>query len=660
MPRSAAAAVGGRSDIWAFGCVMYEMLTGRRAFDGEDMTDVLGAVVRLEPNWEALPPDVPLPVRTLLQSCLVKDRGRRVADVSTALFVLDKATSLATPTTAGADAALRRPVWRRVVIPVTAAIAASAVVGTGVWFATRTAAPLPSRVSRLLIPTTGLSLLGNLFLAIAPDGFRVAYVGNNATQLYVRALDALEPAVVYTSADLTQPFISADGEWIGFFESGALKKVAVTGGPAFPLASLDGAPRGATWGADGTIITASSNTVTGLQRTAPEGGPATVLTRPDPTQGEADHVWPERLPGGRSVLFTITPLSGGLDTAQVAVLDLRTGTHKVLVRGGSLGRYVPSGHLVFAVAGELRAVPFDLEHLETRGTPVTVVRNVFTSGALGVAQAVVASDGTLVYITGNAGPPAQRTLAWVDRQGRETPIAAEPRRYVYPRLSPDGTRVAVVAIDQELDVWVWDLGRATLTRTTFDAGSDHAPIWTPDGLRLIFSSERFGIRNLFWQAANNTGVGERLAESPRSQQATGVTPDGRWLAYEANSSGRFEVFVRPFPDVNSGHWQVSADGGTRPLWTPNGRELIYVSPTGALMSVGTTSGSSWAVTKRVVVVKEGYITTPAIDVGRTYDVADDGRFLMVKGGGTDQTAAPAGITVVQNWGEELKRLVPAR
>ena len=391
----------------------------------------------------------------------------------------------------------------------TAALVAAAVVGTGVWYATRAAPPPPPRVSRLHIANTGtaaLSLAGNTTLAIAPDGSRVVYVGNNGTQLFVRALDVLEPAVVFTSAELSQPFISPDGQWIGFVEGGALKKVAVTGGPAFSLASLDGTARGATWGADDAIIAATSNAATGLQRVTAAGGPATVLTRPDPAQGEADHVWPERLPGGRAVLFTIMPLAGGLDTAQVAVLDLQTGTRTVLVRGGSLGRYVPSGHLVFAAAGELRAVPFDLARLETRGTPVTVVRNVMTT-AVGISQAVVAGDGTLAYVSGAAAALAPRTLVWVDRQGRETPIPAPPRRYVYPRLSPDGTRVAVVAIDQELDVWVWDLGRATLTRATFDAGIDHSPVWTPDGLRLIFSSERDGIRNLFWQAANTHGGG---------------------------------------------------------------------------------------------------------------------------------------------------------
>ena len=582
------------------------------------------------------------------------------------------------------------------------------VVGTGVWFVARSPAPMPLRVSRLQITTTGaaaLSLAGNSYLAIAPDGSRIVYVGNNGTQLYVRALDALEPAAVFTSAELSQPFVSADGQWIGFVESGALKKVAVTGGPAFSLTGLDGTARGATWGADDAIIAATSNAATGLLRVPAAGGPATVLTRPDPAQGEADHLWPERLPGGRAVLFTIMPLGGGLDKAQVAVLDLQTGTYTVLVRGGSLGRYVPSGHLVFAAAGELRAVPFDLARLETRGTPVTVVRNVLTNSQ-GVTQAVIAGDGTLAYMPGIAASQLQRTLAWVDRQGRETLIPAPPRRYVLPRLSPDGKRVAVVAVDQELDVWVWDLDRATLTRATFDAGIDHSPMWTADGLRLIFSSERDGIRNLFWQSANTTGPVERLSRSASSQQASSVSPDGRrlifterlpgsaedimqleldgthrvtpvlqsafaerngvvspdgrWLAYEANESGRFEVSVRPFPDVNSGHWPVSAAGGTRPLWTRNGRELIYVSPTGALMSVGVAHGPSWAAEQPVQVVKEGYLTTPVVDLGRTYDVAPDGRYLVVKGAATDPTATPLGLIVVQHWGEELKRLVPTR
>jgi serine/threonine-protein kinase len=410
------------------------------------------------------------------------------------------------------------------------------------------------------------------------------------------------------------------------------------------------------------------------------------------------------LPGGRAVLFTITSLTGGLDAAQVAVLDLQTGAHRILVRGGSHAQYVSSGHLVYAAAGTLRAVPFDLARLETRGTPVTVVPDVVTTIKGGV-NAVVAGDGTLAYVLGTVeGTP--RTLVWVDRQGRETPIPVPPRPYLLPALSPDGTRVAVFANDQQRDLWVWDLRRTTLTRLTSAPGVDVVHVWTPDSRRLIFTSERAGVRNLFWQAADGAGAVERLTESPNTQYPTGVSPDGRrlifaddfpttaddvmaieldatrrvtplvqspfierngtvspdgrWLAYEANDSGRFEIYVRPFPDVSGGVWQVSTIGGTRPIWTRSGQELIYVSPTGALMGVEVARGPAWAATTPTLVVKEGYLTNLNW-WGRSYDVSPDAqRFLMIKEGGADGTAAPANIIVVQHWVEELKRLVPTK
>ena len=670
------------------------MLTGRRAFDGEDMTDVLGAVVRLEPNWEALPSGVPPSVRTLLQRCLVKDRRHRVADISTALFVLDQAASLAAPAGTAFVAPLpRRPLWRRVVTPVAAAVVTSTVVGAGIWFAMR---PVPLRVSRLtMTPTfaTALTISNNqLHLAITPDGSRLIYVGNRGTQLFVRALDALAPVPVFTGAPIG-PFVSPDGRWLGFVDGiTVLKKVAMTGGPAVTLATLDGLPRGAIWNPDDTIIFATANLATGLQRITAAGGPTTVLTRPDRTQGEADHLWPELLPGGRAVLFTITALTGGLEAAQVVVLDLQTGTRTVLVRGGSHAHYVRSGHIVYAAAGTLRAVPFDLARLQTRGSPVPAVPDVVTTLTGGV-YAVVAGDGTLAYVSGGGAPGAgaQRTLVWVDRQGRETPIPAPSRAYAYPRLSPDGTRVAVMANNQEQDIWVWDLGRTTLTRVTSDPGNDTNPVWMPDGGRVVFSSGRLsvsGAPNLFWQAADGIGAVERLTESPNAQNATAVSPDGRrviftetvpktgqdvmqveldgthrvtplvqtlfserngvvspdsrWLAYEANESDRFEIFVQPFPDVNSGRWQVSTGGGTRPLWARSGQELFYTSATGALMRVDVERARSWAATTPTQLVKEGYYgTIPSVEVSRQYDVAPDGqRFLMIKDGdGSDHTAA---------------------
>jgi eukaryotic-like serine/threonine-protein kinase len=699
-----------RADIWAFGCVLYEMLTGQRAFDGQGVSETLARVIEREPDWARLPATLSPALRMYLTRCLQKDPRQRVQAMGDVRLALEGAFETALPQAAAPPVV---PAWRRVaLVSVAAIISGGAIVGTLVWAAMRPAEPTPPRVSRLQVTPSGTSSL-NIFwnnrdLAITPDGSRVIYVGNRGTQLFVRALDALEPVAVFTGgpAGPNGPFVSPDGQWIGFADGrGVLKKVAVTGGPAVTLATLDTAgPAGATWGPDDTIIVATGAVETGLQRVSAAGGPMTVLTRPDRAKGEADHFWPEMLPGGRAVLFTITALTGGLDAAQVAVLDLQTGARRILVRGGSHAHYVSSGHLVYAAAGTLRAVPFDLARLETRGTPVTVVPDVVTTITGGV-DAVVADDGTLAYVSGSVAA-TPRTLVWVDRQGRETPIPATPRPYLLPALSPDGTRLMVFGNDQEHDLWLWDFGRAALTRLTLAPGIDGIGVWTPDSRRVIFSSDRAGVRNLFWQTADGSGAVERLTESPDTQypsavspdgrrlifteEAPGtaddvmmmeldgsrrvtplvqspfnerngsVSPDGRWLAYEANDSGRVEVYVRPFPDVSSGHWQVSTNGGTRPIWTRTGQELVYASPTGALMRVGVARGPSWQATTPTQVVREGYYTIPNW-WGLSYDIsADAQRFLMLKEGGADGTAAPVSIILVQHWVEELKRLVPTK
>lgn len=543
-------------------------------------------------------------------------------------------------------------------------------------------------------------------LAITPDGTRLVYVGANGAALFVRALDQLDPTPLTGFNAAFAPFVSPDGQWIGVFDGAsapALKRVATTGGPVITIGRPDGASRGSSWGADGTIIFATTNLTTGLQRIAAAGGESTVLTRPDGARGEADHVWPEILPGGQAVLFTITATTGRLDQAQIAVLDLRTGTVRVLIRGGSDARYAASGHLVYAAAGTLRAVAFDLARLAIVGTSVEVLPQVQTA-ATGAAKLAVAASGTLVYVPGGMATGAPRSLVWVDRHGLETPLSAQPRSYVYPRLSPDGTRLALFISDQELDVWLFDLARATLTRVTFDPGLENYPAWTPDGGQVLFSSERAGARNLFVQAADSTGAATRLTESPNAQYPTSVSPDGtrlvftdiattsedvmqlrldgshavtpllqtpfrerngevspdgRWLAYEANDSGRFEIHVRPFPDVASGHWQVSTDGGTRPLWARNSQELFYLAPTGALMRVRVARGPTWAATAPTKLF-EGPYGAAAFHFGRTYDVSPDGRrFLMIKDGAAgDPKATPASMVVVLNWLEELKQRVP--
>jgi Tol biopolymer transport system component len=367
----------------------------------------------------------------------------------------------------------------------------------------------------------------------------------------------------------------------------------------------------------------------------------------------------------------------------------------------------------------LGAVAFDLKRLEIVGTPVPVLEQV-TTGFMNGVNFSISGDGTLVYVPGGSrvgqitgGPPLARTLVWVDRQGREEPLKAPTRPYAYPRLSPDGTRVAVDIRDQETDIWIWDLARETLTRLTFDPAPDTHPIWTPDGQRVMFRSQRTAPGNLFWQAADGTGAAERFTESPNNQIASAfspdgaqlvlreqtstngedllvltmeggglgrrprdvrplvhttftevngeISPDGRWLVYQSNESGQDEIYVRPFPDADRGRWQVSTGGGTRPLWARSGKELFYVGPSGAVISASVEGGSTFRGGNPTRLF-EGRYLMDAIFTGRTYDVSPDGqRFLMIKlDGGSIDTSAPPSIIVVQHWTEELKRLVPTK
>ena len=705
-----------RCDLWAFGCVVYEMLTAKRAFEGEDITDTIAAVMRGEPNWSALPPDTPANVRLLLESCLTKDRRRRAADIAVVQFLLgDRATvASAVPVPA---LTTRHPVWRRA-LPwgVAGVFAVALVTALQAWSPWRAAAT--PRVTRLTITTSGpaaLTMNGlDRDLAVSPDGLHVVYLGNNRTQLFVRALDSFEPIAIATntgtSGNLRSPFISPDGQWVGFVSGNTtIRKVAITGGPPVTVATLDGVPRGASWAPDGTIVFATVNLATGLQRVSAAGGTPEVLTRPDHAHGEADHVWPELLPGGRAVLFTITMQTGGLDAAQVVVRDLATGTQKVLVRGGTHAHYTASGHLVYVAAGTLRAIAFDSARLETHGTAVPVLPRLATTDT-GTGDFALSSDGTLIYVdVPGSILLSARTLVWVNRTGKEEAIAAPPRAYQHPRLSPDGTRVAVFSNDQENDIWIWSLQHATLTRLTLESSRDEVPIWTPDGRRIVFSSNREsgGSTNLWWQAADGTGVAERLTTSSQAQFATGTTPDGtavlfmeqtptmggdllqvaldgtrrvtpllhtkvderngivspsgRWLAYDSNSSGTAEIYVRPFPNVGGGQWQVSTAGGRQPLWARNGKELFYLDDAGGLSRVLVeTSGTTWNAGTPMKLFEGRYYDATTGSAGRSYDVSPDGeRFLMIKRPGSDAGATSA-ILVVQHWNEELKRLVPTK
>jgi eukaryotic-like serine/threonine-protein kinase len=696
------------TDIWAFGCVLYEMLTGRAVFEGETAGELLEGVFKTEPDWNRLPRNTPSMIRKLLRRCLHKEKKLRLHDMADARLEIDEASTESAETFASLETTAPEQLnsninpKRRALFAVGGAVGGALIAGLALWSFTSGA---PPRVTRTMITSSlanALSIDGSdRDLVITPDGMRILYSGNNQTQIFVRSLDQLEAtALVTTPSAVHGIFASPNGEWIGFVEgTNTLKKVASTGGPPITLMTMDGNSLGSAWARDDSIIFATSNPTTGLQRVPANGGVAETLTLPNRDRGEADHVWPEILPKGSGVLFTITPVSGGVENAQIAVLDLAKRTWKTLVQGGHHAHYVAGGYLVYAAGTALRAVAFDLDALEVRGTSVLVVPRLVTTD-LGAADFSVATNGTLVYVDAPVNPTGRR-LVWVDRKGQETPLAAPPRAYQYPRLTPDGTGITLT-IGGQSGLWVWDLQNSTLRRPS---GSGSNPVWTPDGKRIVLGEEQGG-GGLVVRAADGTGNPERLTEGPNIQVATSITPDGgavifheitptrgrdlrlvklaqrrspehstalldtvfderngmvspdgHWLAYESDGSGQFEIYVRPFPNVNDGQWQVSTNGGRQPLWATSNHELFYVALDGVLSVVPVEPrGSIWAARTPQPMFDRRYYSGGGVP--RQYDVSRDGqRFVMLKQGAGDTVASPPQIVVVQNWFEELKKQV---
>jgi eukaryotic-like serine/threonine-protein kinase len=697
-----------RGDVWAFGAVLYEMLTGARAFKGNDVPETIAAVLRAEVEWARLPAATPPALRHLLVRCLEREPQRRLRDIGEARIALEDLAAGVSPsshTPAGPGPPRR---WRQA-MALGLAAAAGIAAGAFLW---GPPSETPASVTRFTLSTPADRALRpdsqSRDLAVTADGLRVVYKGGSQldrTQLFVHALDELEPVPLTTPGQPKGPFTSPDGLWIGFFEPGppgaALKKVAIGGGPAIDVSRLDGPSRGATWGPNNVIIAASGATSTGLLRIPAAGGPFEVVTRPDRQRGEADHLYPHILPDGRSVLFTITALSGGFDMAKVAIFDLRSGVWSTLIPGASQAQYLPSGHIVYAAGGALWAVPFDLAALRLAGTARIVVPQVVTLPT-GAAEFDVSPDGTLAYVATGGASTRPRTLVWVDRQGRETPIPAPARPYASARLSPDGTRVAVEIEDQENDVWVWHLDRETLTRVTTDPGLDESPIWTSDGSRLVFTSETGGVMgSLFWQRADGSGRPEPLSDGKLIQRATSalsdgsrllfsegaglmslsldgrkqvktlvrlsqgsgdgvVSPDGLWLAYVAIDGSSPNIFVSRFDDPDADRIQVTPAGGTQPRWAPDGRTLLYLALDGTLTSVQISAGAGLTVSRPQQVLSRPYFHGLTFSRGATYDVAPDGqRFLMVKDSESPAARQPT-VVVVRNWFEELRRLAPRR
>ena len=703
-------AVDRRSDIWAFGCVLYEMLTRRRAFEADDVSLTLARVLEREPEWNWIPTEVPSRVRQAMRACLRKDPKQRIGDAQSLRLALEGAFETAATHTQGGIVA--HSVWgRRLTVAAASGIVAVLVTTLAAW--SLWPAEAPPTVTRFDydIPP-GQQVTGQAGLAVSPDGRQFAYM--TAEGLYLRTMETLEATLIQGTQG-TNPFFSPDGESVGYWSGGELKRASVRGGAPVVICASAAPPFGASWGPNNMILFAQRQ---GIMRVSASGGtPELVIKAGTGEQFDG----PQWMPDGDSVLFSVTTGTGRTrwDEAQVVVQSLRTGERTVVLRGGSDARYVSRGHLIYALQNGLFAVAFDADRLQVNGGALSVTdglvramdSRLVSEGGSAAANYGVSEEGTLVYLTGVA-PSTRRSLVWVDRQGREEPLAAPPRSYVYARLSPDGTRVALSTTDQQADIWVWELARGTLTRVTFNPDPDLNPAWSHDGKRLLFSSVLGGtLSNVFWQAADGTGSPERLIEHPTTQvpqsvspdgsrillregsvsnynvtvlslgaerrteplihtefqeQNAEISPDGRWLAYQSDESGKDEVYVRPFPNVDGGRWQASTSGGTRPLWARNGQELFYMATAGteaAVMSVRVEPGATWtaAVPTKLFAGRFFFVDGGGSGIGRTYDVSLDGRrFLMIKdsSSGTSSDETPGRFVVVQNWFEELKRLVP--
>jgi len=604
-------AVDKRTDIWSFGVVLFEMLTGRRAFDGEDMTEVLGAVVRLEPLWDALPPDVPPPVRTLLQSCLVKDPRRRVADISTALFVLDKVASLTAPAVtpsvgpATSSASRGRLMWMAAL-----AVAAAVIVALAIP-AVRHLREKPSSAMRVVSFTMDLAPADRLgptsfygrpvvtAFAISPDGATIVFGGevtapSPTTMLYRRPLAEAQAVRIPGTEGAEYPFFSPDGQWVGFAAGNKLKKVALSGGPPIDLCDFTFAGRidGASWGPSGVIAFARQ----GLWTVSDSGGkPGAVFLTPSPQAFSMGSMhWasvdaPHMLPDGQTALFTEAP-SLKWEEAHVDAIDLTTKQRKTLLTNAADARYSPTGHLVFVRNAALLAVPFDTTRVEVTGAPVPLLAGVMQSTnavgpqyETGMGQFALSASGVLVYASGDRYPTPTSILLRVDRKGVDTRLAEVKGYLAGLRLSSSGSRVvAFKGGDGSLasDIWMYDLPSGTPTRLT-STGEETWPLFSLDSKSVAFLKDgrNGGIYSL---PLNGSATPQRIIEPTPGVVAASWSPDGKWLAYLQTVGNVPQIFVRPIrdgkPDAGEPR-QFSPSTFTQrdAEFSPNSRWIAYTS-----------------------------------------------------------------------------------
>jgi serine/threonine-protein kinase len=693
-----------RADIWAFGCVLFEMLTGRAAFSGKNVTDILAAVIRAEPEWSSLPANLHWRLRELIARCLEKEAKDRYHDISDVRVDIQKVladpSGLLVPLIMTVEPRTRL----RTILPwVAGGVVLSAIIaGVAVWNLRK---PEPHQVIRFSYELPKDQQIGDLeerAIAVSPDGRQIVYSTHEG--LYLRSMDEIDAKLLPGTGGAGQrPFFSPDGKWVVFFSSidNKLKKIPISGGAPVTLADIS--PYGSfDWNADDTIVYGQKGK--GIMRVSANGGTPEQIIKP--AENEHNLVHPQILPDGKSVLFTrVSPLP-----EKIIVQSLKSGERKELVEGNA-ARYLPTGHIVYAVGDNLLAVQFDINTLKVIGGPVPVVGSVLQIAA---PQYAVSDSGTLAYVlmTETFIATAPRILVWVDRNGKEEPLTAPVNAYFNPRISPDGTKVALSILTAgHRDIWIWDLIHKTLARLTFDGRANASPLWTPDGKRITFFSYREGRFSLCWKSADGAGKDELLGTLPDlipfpaswsdngktlvlTEWNTGavrfdigmlsmegdrkwkallnenydeaqpqISPDGRWMVYTSKESGQNQIYVRPFPDVNAGRWQISTSGGDSPLWSRDSREVFYRNGD-EVMAVSVKTAPTFSFETPRVLFRGTYVSNvfrfPNDDFD-TWDISPDGkRFLMIKevGSISSEAAGPRKINIVLNWFEELKQRVP--
>ena len=685
-----------RADIWAFGVVLYEMLTGRKAFDGEDVSIVLSAVIQSEPRWDG----VPSRARRLLASCLEKDPRKRLRDIGDAWRLLD-----AEPEPASVKSRIAPVGW----IAAGALAIVIAIASWAPWRASRSVAQPLIRLdvdlgSEISLPPAGINLTNPV---ISHDGMRLAYVASVAgrpSKLFTRRLDQPNASELPGTEGASGPFFSPDDQWIGFYGRDKLNRISVEGGAAIPIMDIPSVG-GASWGEDGNIIVAFNRPTQGKARTpglvrvpSVGGAPSTVTELAD---GELFHTFPQVLPGSDAALMVVYTSAPTVDDARIEIVSLRDGRRKLLLRGGVSARYLASGHLVYSNRRTLFAMPFDLKTRETRGTGVPVLDAIAIEPVSNLVQFDVSRTGTLVYRPGGLVP---MTIQWLDASGKKESLGPKALDGYSARLSPDGKRVAlVVGEGAGARVSVYDPQREAMTLLTPDGRRRSSPVWTPDGRYVLFDTVGSGI---FWTRADGAsqpqaliqskniqipwsfspdgsrlayieilrspqlwtvpveerggqltaGMPERFLQTQFADWSPVFSPDGRWLAYNSNESGADEVYVRAFTAPATGQGakvQISNRGGINPVWSRSGRELLYLSGDQIMTSSYTVSGESFVAEKPRVW---------AANLGRpvTFDLAPDGKraIVLAPAETPDNLRNDHLVVFLQNFFDELRRRVP--